>query len=155
MSNLGTVYYVDLGNGVKRNYPVVYLNNSYYYCKVYGCDTLEHFRRDNSPYLYRPHTFNLDEYLEKIKHDSKWRGYVYVPPHQNYNFPELKEGSLYHRLAQVEKSIKDLLNGIENRKTKIAELHKQNATVYEKLKTLSTEREKLLKAIIKENNNEH
>lgn len=48
MSNIGTVYEINLKTRMKNLYPVVYENGKYYVCKVHGCSDIKTFPKTSS-----------------------------------------------------------------------------------------------------------
>lgn len=112
MSNLGTVYEISLDGGYKNIYPVVYKNKSKFFCKIYGCDDLEVVYAEDCPYNYNKKVVSLERFKQIALENNKWHGWVYVPPHVNYWFPELREGIFDRR-------INDNKNRIENIKRHI------------------------------------
>lgn len=112
MSNLGTVYEISLDGGYKNIYPVVYKNKSKFFCKIYGCDDLEVVYADDCPYNYNKKVISLERFKQIALENNRWHGWVYVPPHVNYWFPELHEGLFDRR-------INDNKNQIENIKRHI------------------------------------
>lgn len=112
MSNLGTVYEISLGGGYKNIYPVVYKNKTKLFCKIYGCDDLKVLYTEDCPYSYSGKVVSLESFKKLALENDKWYGWVYVPPHINYWFPELREGIFDRR-------INDNKNRIENIKRHI------------------------------------
>jgi len=112
MSNLGTVYEISLSGGYKNIYPVVYKNKTKLFCKIYGCDDLEVVYTEDCPYNYNKKIVSLEQFKKIALENDKWHGWVYIPPHINYWFPELRE-SLFDR------RINDYKNRIENIKRHI------------------------------------
>lgn len=113
MSNLGTVYNISLGGGYKNVYPVVYRNKSKLYCKIYGCDDLEVVYAEDCPYNYNKKVVSLERFKQLALEDDKWYGWVFVPPHVDYWFPELKESVFDRRINDLKNRVKNLERNIE------------------------------------------
>ena len=113
MSNLGTVYEINLSSGYKNVYPVVYRNKSKLYCKIYGCDDLEVVYAEDCPYNYNKRVVSLERFKQIALEDDKWYGWVFVPPHVDYWFPELKESAFNRRINDLKNRIKNLERNIE------------------------------------------
>lgn len=113
MSNLGTVYNISLSGGYKNVYPVVYRNRSKLYCKIYGCDDLEVVYAEDCPYNYNKKVVSLERFKQIALEDDKWYGWVFVPPHVEYWFPELKESVFDRRINDLKNRVKNLERNIE------------------------------------------
>ena len=113
MSNLGTVYEINLSSGYKNVYPVVYRNKSKLYCKIYGCDDLEVVYAEDCPDNYNKRVVSLERFKQIALEDDKWYGWVFVPPHVDYWFPELKESAFNRRINDLKNRIKNLERNIE------------------------------------------
>ena len=114
MSNLGTVYNISLGGGYKNVYPVVYKNKSKLFCKIYGCDDLEVVYTEDCPYNYNKKVVSLEKFKQLALEDNKWYGWVYVPPHVEYWFPELKESIFDRRINDNKNRIENIKRNIKN-----------------------------------------
>lgn len=113
MSNLGTVYNISLSGGYKNVYPVVYRNKSKLYCKIYGCDDLEVVYAEDCPYNYNKKVVSLERFKQLALENDKWYGWVFVPPHVAYWFPELKESVFDRRINDLKNRVKNLERNIE------------------------------------------
>lgn len=147
MSNLGTVYNISLGGGYKNVYPVVYKNKSKLFCKIYGCDDLEVVYTEDCPYSYNKKVVSLEKFKQLVLENNKWSGWVYVPPHVEYWFPELKESIFDRRINDnknrieiIKRNIKNCEGAIKAREkeiqdslVKIAQIEAENLK-YEKLR---------------------
>lgn len=111
MSNLGTVYEINLATGMKNTYPVVYRNKTKIFCKIYGCDDIETFYDESYPYLGRK-VVSLDTYKKIVSENPKWVGNVYVPPHIHYWFEEMRESFFSRKITELENRIKHLSRNI-------------------------------------------
>lgn len=114
MSNLGTVYEISLYSGTKNIYPVVYKNKSKLYCKIYGCDDLEVVYTEDCPYAYNKKVVSLETFKRKALEDNKWHGWVFIPPHVEYWFPELKESIFDRRINDNKNRIENIKRNIKN-----------------------------------------
>ena len=114
MSNLGTVYNISLGGGYKNVYPVVYKNKSKLFCKIYGCDDLEVVYAEDCPYSYNKKVVSLEKFKQLALENNKWYGWVYVPPHVEYWFPELKESIFDRRINDNKNRIENIKRNIKN-----------------------------------------
>ena len=114
MSNLGTVYNISLGGGYKNVYPVVYKNKSKLFCKIYGCDDLEVVYTEDCPYNYNKKVVSLEKFKQLALENNKWCGWVYVPPHVEYWFPELKESIFDRRINDNKNRIENIKRNIKN-----------------------------------------
>lgn len=114
MSNLGTVYNISLSGGYKNVYPVVYKNKSKLFCKIYGCDDLEVVYTEDCPYNYNKKVVSLEKFKQLALEDNKWYGWVYVPPHVEYWFPELKESIFDRRINDNKNRIENIKRNIKN-----------------------------------------
>ena len=125
MSNLGTIYHIDLNRGLKNVYPVVYSNKTKFYCKIYGCDDLECIYTEYNPYGYSKKAVSLEKFKKLVLENNKWSGWVYIPPHVNYWFPELKESVFDRRINDLKNRIKNFERNIENCKGAIKAREKE------------------------------
>ena len=114
MSNLGTVYNISLSGGYKNVYPVVYKNKSKLFCKIYGCDDLEVVYTEDCPYNYNKKVVSLEKFKQLALENNKWYGWVYVPPHVEYWFPELKESIFDRRINDNKNRIENIKRNIKN-----------------------------------------
>lgn len=158
MSNLGTVYEISLYSGTKNIYPVVYKNKSKLYCKIYGCDDLEVVYTEDCPYAYNKKVVSLETFKRKALEDNKWHGWVFIPPHVDYWFPELKESIFDRRINDNKNRIKNLERFIENCKGTIKAKEKEIVDTLAKIAQLKEENakyEKRREEYMREHNNEH
>lgn len=80
MSNIGTVYEINLKTGMKNLYPVVYENEKYYVCKEHGCHDLRTFSKASSWYDFRWSAITYEAF-KKFYEDEKyahWNGRIFV-----------------------------------------------------------------------------
>lgn len=113
MSNLGTVYNINLSEGYKNIHPVVYRNKSKLYCKIYGCDDLEVVYTEDCPYNDDKKVVSLERFKQIALENEKWQGWVFLPPNVDYWFPELKENVFEMRINNLKNLIKNLERNIE------------------------------------------
>ena len=133
MSNLGTVYEINLGVGCKNIYPVVYKNKSKFFCKIYGCDDLEIVYTEDCPYVYSKKAISLESFKRIALENDKWYGWVFVPPHVDYWFPELKESLFDRRINENKNRIKNLERNIKYCKETIKAREKEIQDTIEKI----------------------
>ena len=139
MSNLGTVYNISLSGGYKNVYPVVYKNKSKLFCKIYGCDDLEVVYTEDCPYNYNNKVVSLEKFKQLALENNNWYGWVYVPPHVDYWFPELKESVFDRRINDLKNQIKNLERNIKNCKNTIKAREKEIQDTLAKITQMEAE----------------
>lgn len=118
MSELGKIFELDYNSGRKVIYPVVYENNSYYYCKVYGSDDLRTFGKYG--------IISFKEYEEHKIEFCEEKRYIHVymtnkECKDGYNFPEIKFSTIDWKIVDFNKRIRNLQSSIGNRNRQINE----------------------------------
>lgn len=148
MSNIGTVYELNLKTRMKNLYPVVYENGKYYVCKVHGCHDIKTFPKTS---FWGDASWSAVTYetFKKFYEDDKyanWHNRVFVfvkngEPACFEPFMEMTSGE--RRLEILEKNLnaaKDTLNRaisnlkynekcVENAKEKVKTLEKEKANI--------------------------
>lgn len=105
MSNLGKIYCVDLVDGRKEAYPVVYENKEYYVCKQHGSykprmfDKCSLFER-----IYTVEQFNTIVGRDKILPRTKI--FIFEPPHVKIDFVSLLTNKML-LLRSLEREVDD------------------------------------------------
>lgn len=144
MSNLGKVYELNFKNGTKQVYPVVYENKSRYYCKKYGCDELAYFRKreEGTLYTYTWTVYPYEKYLELNDKFKREKGfvYVYIGPHDNQTFEELRECTFNYQLEHLKKMASVKQNTIEKMKIELDNMP-------DKIKAVENERDEILSKV--------
>lgn len=148
MSNIGTVYELNLKTRMKNLYPVVYENGKYYVCKVHGCHDIKTFPKTS---FWGDASWSAVTYetFKKFYEDDKYanwhnRVFVFVKNGEPACFePFMEMTSEERRLEILEKNLntaKDTLNRaisnlkynekcIENAKEKVKTLEKEKANI--------------------------
>lgn len=152
MSNLGTVYELNLKTRMKNLYPVVYENRDYYVCKVHGCTDIKTFHKafgiHTSSWEVVSYTTFKQAY-EDGKYD-KWNTKILVfvkTGEPAYFEPFMEMTSEERRLEILEKN----LNGAKNNLQRAIDNLKYNErcveNAKEKVKALKKERDAVEKII--------
>ena len=76
-------------------------------------------------YNYNKKVVSLERFKQLALENNKWYGWVFVPPHVNYWFPELKESVFDRRINDFKNRIKNLERNIENCKGTIKTKEKE------------------------------
>ena len=148
MSNIGTVYELNLKTRMKNLYPVVYENGKYYVCKVHGCHDIKTFPKTS---FWGDASWSAITYktFKKFYEDDKYanwhnRVFVFVKNGEPACFePFMEMTSEERRLEILEKNLntaKDTLNRaisnlkynekcVENAKEKVKTLEKEKANI--------------------------
>jgi 23S rRNA maturation mini-RNase III len=148
MSNIGTVYELNLKTRMKNLYPVVYENGKYYVCKVHGCHDIKTFPKTS---FWGDASWSAVTYetFKKFYEDDKYanwhnRVFVFVKNGEQACFePFMEMTSEERRLEILEKNLntaKDTLNRaisnlkynekcVENAKEKVKTLEKEKANI--------------------------
>lgn len=148
MSNIGTVYEINLKTRMKNLYPVVYENGKYYVCKVHGCHDIKTFPKTS---FWGDASWSAVTYetFKKFYEDDKYanwhnRVFVFVKNGEPACFePFMEMTSEEHRLEILEKNLntaKDTLNRtianlkynekcVENAKERVKTLEKEKANL--------------------------
>lgn len=148
MSNIGTVYELNLKTRMKNLYPVVYENGKYYVCKVHGCHDIKTFPKTS---FWGDASWSAVTYetFKKFYEDDKYanwhnRVFVFVKNGEPACFePFMEMTSEERRLEILEKNLntaKDTLNRaisnlkynekcVENAKEKVKNLEKEKANI--------------------------
>ena len=148
MSNIGTVYELNLKTRMKNLYPVVYENGKYYVCKVHGCHDIKTFPKTS---FWGDASWSAVTYetFKKFYEDDKYanwhnRVFVFVKNGEPACFePFMEMTSEERRLEILEKNLntaKDTLNRaisnlkynekcVENAKEKVKTLKKEKANI--------------------------
>lgn len=148
MSNIGTVYEINLKTRMKNLYPVVYENGKYYVCKVHGCHDIKTFPKTS---FWGDASWSAVTYetFKKFYEDDKYanwhnRVFVFVKNGEPAYFePFMEMTSEEHRLEILEKNLntaKDTLNRtianlkynekcVENAKERVKTLEKEKANL--------------------------
>lgn len=148
MSNIGTVYELNLKTRMKNLYPVVYENGKYYVCKVHGCHDIKTFPKTS---FWGDASWSAVTYetFKKFYEDDKYanwhnRVFVFVKNGEPACFePFMEMTSEEHRLEILEKNLntaKDTLNRtianlkynekcVENAKERVKTLEKEKANL--------------------------
>lgn len=148
MSNIGTVYELNLKTRMKNLYPVVYENGKYYVCKVHGCHDIKTFPKTS---FWGDASWSAVTYetFKKFYEDDKYanwhnRVFVFVKNGEPACFePFMEMTSEERRLEILEKNLntaKDTLNRaisnlkynekcVENAKEKVKTLEKEKANI--------------------------
>ena len=115
MSNIGTVYEINLKTRMKNLYPVVYENEKYYVCKVHGCHDIKTFLKSS---FWENASWSAITYetFKKFYEDDKYanwhnRIFVFVKTGEPACFePFMEMTAEEHRLEILERN----LNGAKN-----------------------------------------
>lgn len=148
MSNIGTVYEINLKTRMKNLYPVIYENGKYYVCKVHGCHDIKTFPKTS---FWGDASWSAVTYetFKKFYEDDKYanwhnRVFVFVKNGEPACFePFMEMTSEEHRLEILEKNLntaKDTLNRtianlkynekcVENAKERVKTLEKEKANL--------------------------
>ena len=160
MSNIGTVYELNLKTRMKNLYPVVYENKNYYVCKVHGCTDIKTFLKSSFCYnasisVITYTTFKKD--YEDGKY-SNWNTkiFVFVKNGEPACFnPFMEMTPEEHRLEILEKNLngaKDILSRaisnlkytekcVEDAKEKVKALEKEKANIEKIMQEKKLEKE--------------
>lgn len=138
MSELGKIYEVDFNRGYKCSYPVVYKNNTYYYCKEFGTDRLKIFCEAT--------VYTLEEYKDKIEINGLKGCYlVFVDCKENYFFNELKFNSFEYKYESLKRQKTKIEKAIADQEMQMKTLVVSIKKNKEKLNNIEEEIKKTLK----------
>lgn len=148
MSNIGTVYELNLKTRMKNLYPVVYENKKYYVCKVHGCNDIITFHKSS---FWADASWSAVTYetFKKFYEDEKYANwhngiFVFVKTNEPACFePFMEMTSEERRLETLEKNLntaKNTLNRtisnlkynekcVENAKERVKALEKEKANI--------------------------
>lgn len=152
MSNLGTVYELNLKTRMKNLYPVVYENKDYYVCKVHGCSDIKIFHK--SSYIHSS-SWEVVSYTtfkqgyEDGKYD-KWNTkiLVFVKTSEPACFESFMEmTSEEHHLEILEKNLNGAKNNLQRAIDNLKYNEKCVENAKEKVKALEKERDGIEKII--------
>ena len=148
MSNIGTVYELNLKTRMKNLYPVIYENKSYYVCKVHGCSDIKSISKSSSGYDASRSAITYETF-KKFYKDGKYaewnhKIFVFVKAGEPACFePFMEMTPDEHRLEILEKNLnwaKQNLNrtirnleyvkkAVEEAKEKVTTLEKEKANI--------------------------
>ena len=150
MSNLGTVYELNLKTRMKNLYPVVYENQNYYVCKVHGCSDIKTFHKSsfahNSSWEAIPYSV-FKQFYEDGKYD-KWNTkiLVFVKTGEPACFePFMEMTSEERRLEILEKNLNGAKNNLQRAIDNLKYNEKCVENAKEKVKILEKERDAIEK----------
>lgn len=145
MSNIGTVYELNLKTRMKNLYPVIYENMDYYVCKVHGCNDIKIFRKtsfgyDASRSVITYATFKKDYEDGKYVH---WRNkiFVFVKTGEPACFePFMEMTPEERRLEILEKNLNEAKNNLSRAISNLKYNEKCVESAKEKVKALEKEK---------------
>lgn len=148
MSNIGTVYELNLKTRMKNLYPVVYENEKYYVCKVHGCHDIKTFHKSS---FWGDASWSAVTYgtFKKFYGDEKYANwhneiFVFVKTNEPACFePFMEMTAEEHRLEILERNLNEAKNTlnrtisnlkynekcVENAKERVKALEKEKATI--------------------------
>lgn len=148
MSNIGTVYELNLKTRMKNLYPVVYENGKYYVCKVHGCSDIKTFHKSS---LWGDASWSAVTYetFKKFYEDEKYAHWhneilVFVKTSEPACFePFMEMTSEQRRLEILERNLNEAKNTlnrtisnlkynekcVENAKERVKALEKEKANI--------------------------
>lgn len=152
MSTLGKIYEINVKTRMKNIYPVVYMNDYLYVCKVNGSKDVRIFYNSNSFYLrssavkYSLLKDKIDSILSEKNHSGTINIYVAhkepacFEPFMTYTSDELK-------LQKITQSIETKDRAINNVDCQINDLEKKRKELSNARLTLKREKARLEEAV--------
>ncbi len=152
MSNLGTVYELNLKTRMKNLYPVVYENQNYYVCKVHGCSDIKTFHKTSLIHSSSWEVVSYDIFKQGYENGvyDKWNTkiFVFVKTGEPACFePFMEMTSEERRLEILEKNLIGAKSALQRTIDNLKYNEKCVEKAKEKVKLLEKERESLEKII--------
>ena len=160
MSNIGTVYELNLKTRMKNLYPVVYENEKYYVCKVHGCHDIKTFPKTS---FWENASWSAVTYetFKKFYEDDKyanWRNRIFVfvkngepacfepfmemtSEERRLEILERNLNSAKYQLKRVTDNLEYVKNAVKNAKEKVKALEKEKADIEKIMREKKLEKE--------------
>ena len=148
MSNIGTVYELNLKTRMKNLYPVVYENGKYYVCKVHGCFDIKTFHKSSfwGDASWSAVTYETFKKFYKDEKYANWHNviFVFVKTGEPACFePFMEMTSEERRLEILEKNLNEAKNTLNRTISNLKYNEKCVENAKEKVKALEKEQEEL------------
>lgn len=156
MSNIGTVYELNLKTRMKNLYPVVYENEKYYVCKVHGCHDIKTFPKTSlwGNASWSAVTYKTFKKFYEVDKYANWSNKIFV-------FVKIGEPACFEpfmemtpeerRLEILEKNLNEAKNNLSRAISNLKYNEKCVESAKEKVKALEKEKANIEK-IMREKN---